>query len=114
MVAGGNLDKPETAARVAWSGAWIDLGTGRPVSVFGEAWPAGVPVQIHGMAADPYFIGAGDVDAARDLVESTPNAALFLYPGEQHLFADSSLRSYDADAAVLLTERVLEFLSGIG
>ena len=28
----------------------------------------GVPVQIHGMDADPIFVGEGDVDAARELV----------------------------------------------
>lgn len=36
-----------------------------PVPEFGEAWPAGVPVQIHGMASDPFFAGEGDIDAAR-------------------------------------------------
>ena len=30
IVAGGDLDKPEIAARVGWSGAGIDLRTGRP------------------------------------------------------------------------------------
>ncbi|KAA6434888.1 glycosyltransferase family 1 protein [Agrococcus sediminis] len=30
VVAGGSADKPEVAARVAWSGAGIDLRTGRP------------------------------------------------------------------------------------
>ena len=81
-----------------------------PTSEFGSAWPADVPVQIHGMDADPYFVGEGDVDAARELVESTEHAELFLYPGDQHYFADSSLPSYDADAAALLTQRVLDFL----
>ncbi|HEY5221672.1 MAG TPA: dienelactone hydrolase family protein [Microbacteriaceae bacterium] len=85
-----------------------------PVSVFGEEWPAGVPVQIHGMDADPYFIGEGDVDAARDLVESTPDAELFIYPGDKHLFADESLPSYDATAAALLTQRALGFLRTVG
>ncbi len=81
-----------------------------PVSEFGTSWPDGVSVQIHGMDADPFFVGEGDVDAARELVESTDQAELFLYPGDQHYFADSSLPSYDADAAALLTQRVLEFL----
>jgi dienelactone hydrolase len=81
-----------------------------PVSEFGAAWPAGVPVQIHGMDADPFFVDEGDVDAARELVASTDQAELFLYPGDQHYFADSSLPSYDPDAAALLTKRVLEFL----
>ncbi len=81
-----------------------------PVTEFGQAWPAGVPVQVHGMDADPIFAGEGDLDAARDLVGSTENAELFLYPGAQHLFADSSLPSYRPAAAELLTSRVLEFL----
>jgi dienelactone hydrolase len=80
-----------------------------PASAFGS-WPAGVPVQIHGMDADPIFVGEGDVDAARDLVASSDRGELFLYPGDQHYFADSSLPSYDPDAAALLTRRVLEFL----
>ena len=82
-----------------------------PVASFGGAWPAGLPVQIHGMAADPFFAGEGDIDAARALVESVAHAELFLYPGDQHLFADASLPSYDARAAALLTRRVLDFLA---
>jgi len=80
-----------------------------PVSEFG-AWPAGVPVQVHGMASDPMFVEEGDLDAARSLVASTDDAELFLYPGSEHYFADSSLPSYDPDATALLTARVLEFL----
>ena len=82
-----------------------------PVSEFGESWPDGVPVQIHGMDADPFFFGEGDIDAARALVESAPEAELFLYPGDKHLFADSSLPSYDPAASALLTRRVLDFLA---
>ena len=81
-----------------------------PVSEFGESWPENVPVQIHGMDADPFFMDECDVDAARELVESTEHAELFLYPGDQHYFADSSLPSYDEGAATLLTQRVLAFL----
>lgn len=84
-----------------------------PASEFGS-WPAGVPVQIHGMDADPIFVGEGDVDAARELVDSTESAELFLYSGDQHYFADSSLPSYDESATALLTERVLAFLDERG
>ena len=80
-----------------------------PTSAFGS-WSAGVPVQIHAMDADPIFVGEGDLDAARALVDSAEQAELFLYPGRQHYFADSSLPSYDAGAAALLTRRVLDFL----
>ena len=76
-------------------------------------WPEGVPVQIHGADADPYFVGEGDIDAAREIVEQVEDAELFLYPGDQHYFADSSLPSYDAEATKLLTRRVLEFLDRV-
>ena len=79
-----------------------------PVSEFGDAWPEDVPVQVHGKDADPFF--AEDLEAARALVESTDRADLFLYPGAEHLFADSSLPAYDPAAAALLLGRVLAFL----
>jgi dienelactone hydrolase len=82
-----------------------------PVSEFGPSWPAGVPVQVHGADADPIFMAEGDVDAARALVAEADDAELFLYPGDQHYFADSTLASYDPDAAALLTRRVLDFLA---
>jgi dienelactone hydrolase len=84
------------------------------VSEFGSAWPAGVPVQIHGMDADPIFVGEGDIDAARALVGSTDQAELFLYPGDRHYFADSTLPSYEPDAAALLVDRTLTFLRSVG
>jgi dienelactone hydrolase len=76
-------------------------------------WPDGVPVQIHGMDADPIFVGEGDIDAAREIVETVADAELFLYHGDQHYFADSSLPAYDADATALLTRRVLAFLDRV-
>lgn len=82
-----------------------------PVSEFGAAWPKGVPVQVHAMDADPFFVDDGDIDAARSLVEEAEAAELFLYPGTEHLFADSSLPSYDANASALLIQRVLDFLA---
>lgn len=81
-----------------------------PTSYFGS-WPHGVPVQIHGMDNDPIFVGEGDIDAARGLVEQAKDAELYLYPGDQHYFADSSPPTYDPDATALLTQRVLDFLS---
>ncbi|HEX2181425.1 MAG TPA: dienelactone hydrolase family protein [Rubrobacteraceae bacterium] len=81
-----------------------------PVSEFGPSWPDGVPVQVHAMDADPEFDNGWDLPAARALVEEAEDAGLFLYPGDRHLFADGSLPSYDADAAALLSRRVLVFL----
>jgi dienelactone hydrolase len=84
-----------------------------PVSEFGTAWPDGVPVQVHAMDADPFFVDEGDIDAARELVDEAKDAELFLYPGDQHLFADSSLPGYDKQAATQLKQRVLGFLERV-
>ena len=81
-----------------------------PTTEFGGFWPAEVPVQVHGMDQDPFFFGDGDIDAARALVAEARDGELFTYPGDKHLFADSSLPDYDEKAATLLTERVLAFL----
>lgn len=80
-----------------------------PVTEFGDAWPVGVPVQIHGKEGDEFF--EEDLPAARELADSTASAELFVYPGEQHLFADPSLDAYDPEAATLLMERVRAFLA---
>jgi dienelactone hydrolase len=79
-------------------------------------WPTGLPVQIHGMDRDPFFALEGDLDAARELVETVGSelAQLFVYPGDRHLFTDSSLLSYDADAAALVVQRSREFLDRVG
>ena len=74
------------------------------------AWPDGLPVQIHAMDNDQIFFSEDDIEAAREIVEKVRDSELFLYPGDQHYFADSSLPTYDRDATLLLTERVLAFL----
>ncbi len=78
-------------------------------------WPDGVPVQIHGMEQDPIFGLEGDLEFARQLVETVgPELAeLFVYPGDQHLFTDGSLPSYDADATALVVQRSLQFLDRV-
>jgi dienelactone hydrolase len=78
-------------------------------------WPDGLPVQIHGMDKDPLFALEGDIDAARELVETVGSelAELFVYPGDRHLFTDSSMPSYDADATALVVRRSREFLDRV-
>ncbi|TWD83826.1 dienelactone hydrolase [Kribbella amoyensis] len=82
-----------------------------PPAEFGSGWPEGVPVQVHGMDADPFFAGEGDIDAARELVKEAADGELFVYPGDRHLFVDSSLSTYDAEAATLAVRRIVDFLS---
>ena len=52
---------------------------------------------------------------ARQLVASVgpDESELFVYPGNEHLFLDCSLPTYDANAATLVTRRTLHFLSAL-
>lgn len=59
IVAGGDLDKPEIAGRVAWAGAGIDLRTGTPT-------PAAVLRAWRTLSADPRY-GEGAERLGREL-----------------------------------------------
>ena len=85
-----------------------------PATEFGERWPAGVPVQVHGLDADEFFVGDGDIEHARAIIAEADRGELFLYPGSGHLFADPASKHYDRDAAGLLLERALAFLDTVG
>jgi|SRR3954447_4359706 len=82
-----------------------------PLSEFGGSWPEGVPLQIHFMEDDPW--AEEDLPAAREIVATVEGAELFLYPGDRHLFADSSVSDYEPDAAAALSERSLSLLTGV-
>jgi dienelactone hydrolase len=82
-----------------------------PPSEFGGSWPEGVPVQIHFMENDPW--GEEDLPVGREIADTVDGAELFLYPGDRHLFADSSLRDYDEHCAMLLKERAVDFLARV-
>jgi dienelactone hydrolase len=82
-----------------------------PPEEFGGPWPAGLPLQIHIMEDDEW--ADEDLPVARQLDETVESAELHVYPGDKHLFADSSLPDYDEDAANLAKQRVLSFLDGV-
>ncbi len=84
-----------------------------PAEQLGSPWPADVPLQVHGKESDPFFAGEGDLDAARELVKQADDGALFLYPGDRHLFADPGLPGFDANAGSALMHRVLGFLNRV-
>ncbi|MEO8263697.1 MAG: dienelactone hydrolase family protein [Pseudolysinimonas sp.] len=92
--------------------AAILVGSAIPADEFGDVWPSSVPLQIHGMDADPIFVGEGDIDAARTLVADA-GAELFLYPGDGHLFIDNSLSDYDEAAAETAIERMLDLVARV-
>ena len=75
-----------------------------------DAWPAGVPAQIHYTVEDP-FRNQTWIDAVADQVRAADaSVEIFDYPGSGHLFTDRSLASeYDEDAVDLLWSRVLPF-----
>jgi dienelactone hydrolase len=82
-----------------------------PVEAFGvEAWPAGVPVQVHYAEHDP-FREQEALDALAGVARASgaPFEA-WDYPGDGHLFADPELPEYDAANAELMFGRVLDFL----
>ena len=107
----GVMPAQKLAQTRADAGGALLLHACLPFSEFGTHWPGGVPVQVHAMDADPFFTEeGGDLDAAQALAASTDQAELFLYPGGEHLFTDSSLPAYDAAASALVLQRALGFL----
>lgn len=105
---GGMAEYVATQRRVAGA---VLLSGALPLAMLDvDAWPAGVPVQIHYALDDPNRRQKW-VDA---LVESIEAAGapleVFDYPGRGHLFTDASLPDeYDPTAAEVLWERVLAF-----
>ncbi len=75
-----------------------------------DAWPAGVPAQIHYTTHDPFRNQAGIDAVAAQVRAAGASVDIFDYPGAGHLFTDPSrMTEYDADAADLLWSRVLPF-----
>ena len=68
VVAGGTEDKPEVAARVAWSGVGIDLRTGTPT-------PAAVRTAVERVLGDVSFTARARAMAA-EIAEHNPFAAI--------------------------------------
>lgn len=66
-------------------------------------------MQIHAKEEDPWFVE--DRESAEHIAATAPHGELFLYPGAEHLFADSSTTDYDPDAAALMEERITAFLA---
>ncbi|MEF9881073.1 dienelactone hydrolase family protein [Streptomyces sp. P9-A4] len=109
----GVLPAQKLAQTRAGSLGALLIGACVPVEEFGSAWPEGVPVQVHAMDADPFFVDEGDLTAARALVAGAADRELFLYPGSAHLFAEAGAPSHVPEATALCVERVLCFLDGV-
>ena len=99
-----------TQTRLGARGAVLISAAVEP-SELGAPWPAGVPLQVHAETEDALMLDEGDLDAARNLVDSLPDAELFLYEGSAHLFTEAGGPEYDPDATALLVDRVHRFLA---
>ena len=85
------------------------------LSEFGvERWPAGVAVQVHYAAEDPW-VEAEDEVAPLGVAVRRAGADFeeHAYPGSGHLFADPDLPEYDRESSEVMWERVLAFLDQI-
>lgn len=76
-------------------------------------WPSNVPVQVHFADKDP-IRNQAVIDALSAKVrESGSEFEQFEYEAPGHLFADPAFPAYNANAAELMTQRVLEFVERV-
>lgn len=82
-------------------------------SWFGDGWPDGVAAQVHGALDDPWMEWPEAHGLIIEMSLARSHGHLFTYPGDAHLFTDSSLDVYDAHATDLVIERTLELLADL-
>jgi dienelactone hydrolase len=85
-------------------------GTAPAASLGDAGWPSGLPGQVHRKATDPEMDPSGVEAVAQAASAAGAPLEVFTYPGEGHLFADSSGPDYDAEAAQVMLERELDLL----
>jgi dienelactone hydrolase len=73
-----------------------------------DSWPAGVPVQLHVAADDPWF----SRDDAMGATAAIPDALLDYheYPIDGHLFADADWREHDPAATTAMLAAITAWL----
>ena len=89
----------------------VMLSGALPLQMIGvDAWPAGVPAQIHYTLEDPFRQAGATESVAASVAAAGAAVEVFDYPGAGHLFTDASLPGeHQPDEAVLLWQRVLAF-----
>lgn len=77
-----------------------------------DSWPAGVPVQLHVAADDPWFDRAG----AREVTAAIPDDLLDYreYPTGAHLFADPDWHEHDPTATAEMLDAITTWLDKLG
>ena len=84
-----------------------------PPDEFGP-WPEDLPAQIHMMERDEWVLPPNDDLAVARGLHEAGRAQLFVYRGDQHLFAEPGHPDYDEGAAGLMTRRALNYLAELG
>ncbi|HXA04510.1 MAG TPA: dienelactone hydrolase family protein [Bryobacteraceae bacterium] len=107
---GGACAELLAATRPGASGA-ILMHAPLPIRDLGwKVWQATVPVQVHFAEKDP-LRNEKVIDALAGRVRASgADFQHFDYPTSGHLFADPDMPAYDAAAADLMFQRVVEFL----
>lgn len=84
-----------------------------PLNMLGaEAWPEGVPAQLHYTVDDPKKMEGAVESVMRSVNQAKADAEYIQYPGSGHLFTDPSLKDeYDEAATERLWLHVLRFCS---
>lgn len=105
---GGMAEYVATQRRVA---GVLMLSGALPIEMLGaDAWPAGVPAQIHYTEGDPHRQREWVDAVAASIRAAGAPLEVFDYPGDGHLFTDPSLQGeYQPEQAALLWKRVLAF-----
>jgi dienelactone hydrolase len=81
-----------------------------PMTAFGEAWPATVPVEFH-IAERDEWRGSGVAEKFVAEVKSVASAKLFNYPGSAHLFTEPTSTDFDPVSTELVLQRTKAFLA---
>ena len=82
---------------------------GVPATLFGDAWPDGLPLEVHQQVDD----ALGELDVSEQLVEDA-GGRLFVYAGSEHLVTDRSLPAHDPLVSAIVLQRTLVFLARVG
>ena len=114
----GGLSAQYLAATRPGALAAVLFAAGAPLEAFAdvgapiEAWPAGVPVQVHYTVGDPFRDPVEPLQASVEAAGGT--FELHEYAGDGHLFTDRTLpREYDEASTELLWQRVEAFLANL-
>ena len=105
----GTLQAQYLAQHVRRMRACALMGGAIPPELLGSSWRPQVALQGH--VADPDDWCTPDELAA--LERSAPHARVHRYPDRRHMFVDTSLHDYDADAASQFEERLTDWLASL-